>query len=279
MNPDTFTGPRRHIALLIDADNVACDRLRGIVAALAEHGTADIRRAYGDWSSELLKPWKTTLHALAIRPIQQFCYTSGKNATDIALVIDAMELLHTQRPDAFCIVSSDADFTPLVMHPRERGCDVYGYGERKAPQPFADACTSFTYFDQLGDRAAGMPLQDNVAEANALPAAKAPTKIDGSAPAPAPLSATEKALRQNTKLVHGLRSAVEASMKDDGWAMIGAAGNAAIRQSSIDPRAHGAKNFPALFKAVGLFDISRSDAGQTYVADKRNKRRAARPAG
>jgi len=110
------SAPGRRIALLIDADNVSHTKVAAMVAELSKYGTANIRRAYGDWASSGLKGWKTKLHEFAIRPIQQFSYSTGKNATDIAMVIDAMELLYTQKLDAFCIASSDADFTPLIMH-------------------------------------------------------------------------------------------------------------------------------------------------------------------
>ena len=146
--------PDRRIALLIDADNVSHGKIGSIVAELSKYGTANIRRAYGDWASAGLKGWKDKVHEFAIRPIQQFSYSSGKNATDIALVIDAMELLYTQTLDAFCIASSDADFTPLVMQLKANGHEVYGFGERKTPDPFVNACTTFLYLDSLDDGSA-----------------------------------------------------------------------------------------------------------------------------
>src|SRR6478736_7694237 len=150
-NPPPSPPPDRRIALLIDADNVSHTKIAAILAELSRYGTANIRRAYGDWASAGLKGWKDKLHAFAIRPIQQFSYSTGKNATDIALVIDAMELLYTQKPDAYCIASSDADFTPLVMQLKANGHDVFGFGERKTPEPFVNACTTFLYLDGLVD--------------------------------------------------------------------------------------------------------------------------------
>lgn len=141
--------PDRKIALLIDADNVSHNKIGAMLAELSKYGTANIRRAYGNWASDGLKGWKDKLHDFAIRPIQQFNYSTGKNATDIALVIDAMELLYTQKLDAFCLASSDADFTPLVMQLRANGHEVYGFGERKTPSPFVNACTAFLYLDSL----------------------------------------------------------------------------------------------------------------------------------
>lgn len=264
----------RRIALLIDADNVSHTKIAAMLAELARHGTANIRRAYGDWGSAALKGWRDKLHSFAIRPIQQFSYSAGKNATDIALVIDAMELLYTQKPDAFCIASSDADFTPLVMQLKANGHDVYGFGERKTPEPFVNACTTFLYLDSLEDA----QTQDEGAGADKAPVVKSKTKgrtevvsmTDGAAVPARPLS-------QDTKLVTILRGAVDASARDDGWATMSAAGSAAKRQAPIDPRNYGARNFPALFEATGLFEIVKAANGQTYVADKRNRDRAKKP--
>lgn len=266
----------RRIALLIDADNVSHGKIGSIVAELSKYGTANIRRAYGDWASAELKGWKGKLHEFAIRPIQQFSYSAGKNATDIALVIDAMELLYTQKLDAFCIASSDADFTPLVMQLKANGHDVYGFGERKTPDPFVNACTTFLYLDGLDDASAAA----NGAEAAPtskpkVKAAKATGKAKSNVSAAMPVSA--KPLSQDTKLVTVLRGGVEAAAREDGWALLSAAGSAAKRQAPIDPRNYGVKNFPALFEATGLFEIIKVDGGQSYIADKRNRDRFSRP--
>ncbi|MGV7122357.1 NYN domain-containing protein [Sphingopyxis sp. 550A] len=260
----------RKIALLIDADNVSHSKIAAILAELSKYGTANIRRAYGNWASDSLRGWKDKLHDFAIRPIQQFNYSTGKNATDIALVIDAMELLYTQKLDAFCLASSDADFTPLVMQLRANGHEVYGFGERKTPSPFVNACTTFLYLDNLeGVDAPAAPAEPAVAKA---PKTKEPAKA-GTPPA----KATNKKLAQDTKLVTILRGAVEASARDDGWASMSAAGSAVKRQAPIDPRNYGAKNFPALFEATGLFEIVKGEGSHSFVADKRNKDRAAKP--
>lgn len=255
----------RKIALLIDADNVSHAKIGEMLAELSKYGTANIRRAYGNWASDSLKGWKDKLHDFAIRPIQQFNYSTGKNATDIALVIDAMELLYTQKLDAFCLASSDADFTPLVMQLKANGHEVYGFGERKTPSPFVNACTAFLYLDSLGDAGAPEPAP---AAAKVKPAPKAKAS---------PAKAAGKSLAMDTKLVTILRGAVEAAARDDGWALMSAAGSAAKRQAPIDPRNYDAKNFPALFAATGLFDIVKADNGQSYVADKRNRDRAGEP--
>ena len=264
-------GPDRRIALLIDADNVPHSKIADMLAELSKYGTANIRRAYGDWASAGLKNWKDKLHDFAIRPIQQFSYSTGKNATDIALVIDAMELLYTQKLDAFCLASSDADFTPLVMQLKANGHEVYGFGERKTPAPFVNACTAFLYLDTLGE-----PL---VAAAPMEPATKpkAKAKADDKAKPASAAKPAGKPLSQDTKLVTILRGAVEATAREDGWAAMSAAGLAARRQAPIDPRNYGARNFTALFEATGLFDIARVENGQSYVADKRNKDRTPQP--
>jgi uncharacterized protein (TIGR00288 family) len=273
LEPDQsqFRATNRRIALLIDADNFSHTKIAPMLAELSKYGTANIRRAYGDWSSSGLKGWKAKLHDFAIRPIQQFSYSTGKNATDIALVIDAMELLYTQKLDAFCIASSDADFTPLVMQLKANGHDVYGFGERKTPEPFVNACTTFLYLDSLENGAgAGASVDAPAASVGKKKAAASAAPTPAAKPAP-------RVLAQDAALVRILRGAVEAAMWDDGWASMSAAGSAAKRQSSIDPRNYGEKNFPSLFEAVGIFDTFKSDSGQSYVADKLNKDRTARP--
>jgi uncharacterized protein (TIGR00288 family) len=267
--------PNRRIALLIDADNVSHAKIAAILAELSKYGTANIRRAYGDWASAGLKGWKDKLHAFAIRPIQQFSYSAGKNATDIALVIDAMELLYTQDLDAFCIASSDADFTPLVMQLKANGHDVYGFGERKTPEPFANACTTFLYLDSLVDAEA--QTQAPAAAGRRRPANEKPKAGVTEEPKPEPATQAKRSLAQDARLVIALRGGVEAAEREDGWALLSTAGSAAKRQAPIDPRNYGVKNFPALFEAIGLFEIVKGENGLPYVADKRNKDRTPRP--
>src|SRR6478672_2748137 len=143
--------PRARIALLIDADNSSAAKIDLILNELSAYGETSIRRAYGNWTKAGLRPWADVLHPRAIRPMQQYDYSRGKNASDMAMVVDAMALLYNDHPEAFGIVSSDADFTPLVMHLREKGAAVYGFGERKTPEPFRSACTKFLFLDQLAD--------------------------------------------------------------------------------------------------------------------------------
>jgi uncharacterized protein (TIGR00288 family) len=273
-------GSNRHIALLIDADNVSHSKIAAILSELTKYGTPNIRRAYGDWTSNQLAGWRGKLHEFAIRPIQQFSYSTGKNATDISLVIEAMELLYTQRLDGFAIASSDADFTPLVMHLKAAGHDVYGFGERKTPEPFVNACSTFLYLDTLGTAAIEDASAVKPAPTAAKPAAtrRAAASSDAATGTGPPIKPS-RPLAQDAKLVTLLRGAVEAAARDDGWALLSTAGSAAKRLAPIDPRNYGVKNFPALFEATDLFEIVRDKGGRAYIADRRNKDRAAKPAG
>ncbi len=183
------------IALLIDADNATASRIDVILGELSRLGETNVRRAYGNWTKTGLKSWQEVLHENAIRPVQQFDPSKGKNASDIALAVDAVEILHTQRPDAFALVSSDADFTPLVMHLREHGAHVYGFGDAKTPQPFQSACTRFLVLNRLsspsGQADPGVP-DSGPADAVSSPAEEA------APPAPARRRATAKATSKAT---------------------------------------------------------------------------------
>ena len=259
----------RHIALLIDADNVSHTKIAGILSELSKYGTPNIRRAYGDWASQQLAGWKNKLHNFAIRPIQQFSYSSGKNATDISLVIDAMELLYTQRLDGFAIASSDADFTPLVMHLRAAGHAVYGFGERKTPDPFVNACTDFLYLDTLAETEVAVEQAAPKQVPNLLSAKAVRVEV--------PKVPSSKELAQNTQLITALRGGVEAAAGENGWALLSVAGSAVKRVSTIDPRNFGRKTFTSLYQDTGLFELHRVAKGQYYVADKRNKDRTKQP--
>ena len=187
------------IALLIDADNATASRIDVILGELSRLGETNVRRAYGNWTKTGLKSWQEVLHENAIRPVQQFDPSKGKNASDIALAVDAVEILHTQRPDAFALVSSDADFTPLVMHLREHGAHVYGFGDAKTPAPFQSACTRFLVLNRLsspsGQAEPGLP--------DAGPADAVPSPAEEAAPPTttrrrATAKATSKATDQPT---------------------------------------------------------------------------------
>ncbi|WP_313561046.1 NYN domain-containing protein, partial [Diaphorobacter nitroreducens] len=192
------------IALLIDADNAPADKIDEILTELSTLGEINVRRAYGNWTKSGLGGWQQRLLEFAIRPIQQFDYSKRKNATDMAMTVDAMELLYSERPDAFGIVSSDADFTPLVMHLRAKGSAVYGFGAAQTPKPFVNACSRFLYLESLvsEEDAEGAPLPAQP-EATAAPAQPAPAKTeDVPAPGvplcPATLRVPTAQLRQDT---------------------------------------------------------------------------------
>lgn len=186
--------PKR-IALLIDCDNVSYHAAEGVLEELAKYGMVNVRHAHGDWKSEHLSGWIDRLHPFAIRPMQQFAYTKGKNATDAAMIIDAMDLLYSKNIDAFALMTSDSDFTPLVLRLQESGFPVYGFGETKTPAAFVSACTSFIYVNNLV----------RMSDAGRQSADEQPKKK------------TRSELRCNTTLVKLLRNAVDQSAGDDGW--------------------------------------------------------------
>jgi uncharacterized protein (TIGR00288 family) len=233
----------RRVALLIDADNAPASKIDVILAEVARHGTANVRRAYGDWKSPHLKAWEATLHTYAIRPIQQFAYSTGKNASDMAMVIDAMDLLYARNLDSFAIVSSDADFTPLVMRILTDGLKVLGFGEKKTPAPFVDACSQFTYVEGLGQPSA-QPDE------------------------PAILATDPRKLRGDTRLVQMLRNAVDSAAAEDGWAHLGQVGNQVANQASFDPRNYGYRKLSELIEASELFEVRR-DHKVVLIRDKR----------
>ncbi|MFT4193065.1 NYN domain-containing protein, partial [Ottowia sp.] len=186
-----ITDRQPRIALLIDADNAPADLIDEILTELSTLGVINVRRAYGNWTKHGLNSWQERLLEFAIRPMQQFDYSRRKNASDMAMTVDAMELLYTERPDAFGIVSSDADFTPLVMHLRAKGAAVYGFGMAQTPKPFINACSRFLYLEALAEahadaqpdaqaETAGVPVAALLDE----PAAARPESAAVSAPAP-----------------------------------------------------------------------------------------------
>jgi uncharacterized LabA/DUF88 family protein len=232
----------RRIALLIDADNAPARNIGVILAEVARHGTANVRRAYGDWKSPSLKPWEDQLHEYAIRPVQQFAYSKGKNASDMAMVIDAMDLLHDGAMDGCAIVSSDADFTPLVMRILAAGVKVYGFGQEKTPKPFVNACSTFTYVEALGVETESQ---------------ERPTQ-----------RATQRKLRADTRLVQLLRSGVAAARDEQGWANLSGVRTQIGNQASFDHRNYGYAKFSDLVEATELFDMKKENL-TVLVRDKR----------
>jgi uncharacterized LabA/DUF88 family protein len=206
------------LAVLIDADNAQASIALELLGDIARYGTATVKRAYGDWTTQNLAEWKETVHNLAIQPVQQFRFTVGKNATDSALIIDAMDLLHSGTVDGFCLVSSDSDFTRLATRIREAGLAVYGFGEEKTPRPFVAACDKFVFTEILR-----------------------PVVKGASAPSlPSPAEPLQPALVQ----------AVAAATRDDGWAPLSAVGSLVVKSNpSFDPRNYGFQKLGELVRA------------------------------
>ena len=239
------------LAVLIDADNAQPAIVEGLLAEIAKYGTAHAKRIYGDWTGTHLKGWKDTLLTHSIQPIQQFGYTRGKNATDSAMIIDAMDLLYTERFDGFCIVSSDSDFTRLAARIRESGLTVYGFGEKKTPDPFVAACDKFIYTEvllQADDEETGGPVQ----------------------------RMSEKELRKDPKLGNQIRNAIDAASDDSGWAGLGAVGQMLSKKSpDFDSRNYGYAKLSDLVSAIGLFEIEQrpSGSGKTYYVRRKPTRK------
>ena len=274
----TVAQPR--IALLIDADNAPAELIDEILTELSTLGVINIRRAYGNWTKSGLNGWQERLLEFAIRPMQQFDYSKRKNASDMAMTVDAMELLYTERPDAFSIVSSDADFTPLVMHLRAKGSAVYGFGAAQTPKPFVNACSRFLYLESL--------VSDEEAEAAAASAnAKAePARVaapgkaeDVPAPgvpqSPATLRVPTAQLRQDARLMTLLRFAVHASQDEAGWARVGAVGTQIGNKTSFDARNYGYASLSKLLAATQAFEFRDEGTSRVAVRDKRAARQSA----
>jgi len=262
------------IALLIDADNSPAGKIDVILAELAKFGVANIRRAYGNWKKQELRGWEEVLHEYAIRPIQQFDYSKGKNATDMSMVIDALDLLYTDRPDAFGIVSSDADFTPLVMHLKAKGAQVYGFGAKKTPMSFVNACSRFLFLESLGRPVDAEPEAaadgKTAAAKTRKPHKRGAASTAEVAAAPGGAQPTH-VLKQDARLVSLVRNAVEAAAGDDGWSALGEVGKQITNQASFDPRNYGYKKLGDLIEATQLFDFDRRGT-MVMVRDKRAAR-------
>ncbi|MEI6655430.1 MAG: NYN domain-containing protein [Verrucomicrobiota bacterium] len=230
------------IALLIDADNAPAGKIDFILSELASHGVVNIRRAYGNWTKTDLAGWTKVLHENSIQPMQSFDLVKGKNATDMALVIDAMDLLYTKKLSTFCLVSSDSDFTPLIQRLRADGKEVFGFGEKKTPEPFIAACTRFIY------------LEEKPAKARPGAMVKPEAKLQ-----------TGQILKSNTKLINTLRNAVQASADEEGWANLSNIANRINNESPLDHRTYGFKKLVDLFEAIDLFEVKR-EKNATHTA-------------
>ncbi|KAK3941790.1 NYN domain-containing protein [Diplogelasinospora grovesii] len=248
------------LAVLIDADNAQSSMMALLLAEIAKYGTASVKRAYGDWTGSTLKGWKEQLLRQSIQPIQQFAYTSGKNATDSAMIIDAMDLLYTNRLDGFCLVSSDSDFTRLAARIRESGLIVYGFGERKTPKPFVVACDKFIYVENL-------VVHEEVAGQVVVGGSREEREERGER------EEQEEMVRND--VAGQLRMTIEAASDEDGWARLADVGNLLTkRYPDFDSRTYGYSRLSELVAATGLFETSRRKPGEgkpwvVYVRDKR----------
>jgi uncharacterized LabA/DUF88 family protein/Fe-S-cluster formation regulator IscX/YfhJ len=235
------------LAVLIDADNSQPSIIAGLMDEIASHGIASVKRIYGDWTDTKLKGWKNVLLEHGLHPMRQFAYTTGKNATDSAMIIDAMDLLYTKNFDGFCIVSSDSDFTRLASRIRESGIKVYGFGEQKTPKAFIGVCDKFIYTENLRR------------DANHKEPAAAKIKPD------------------NKALLALVRNAVEDTTNEAGWSYLGSIGQNLINKSpEFDPRSYGYKKLLDLIEGLGEFEFKFSDplsgSQAVHVRLKRHKR-------
>lgn len=218
------------LAVLIDADNIPYGSVKGMLGEIAKFGIPTIKRIYGDWTKPTVSGWKPALLENAITPIQQYSYTTGKNATDSAMIIDAMDILHSDRVDGFCLVSSDSDFTRLATRLREAGMLVIGIGERKTPRPFIVACDKFIYIEVIE---AKDDTKDDIQDTDQIQEPKPQyEKID-------------------KKLVRLIKSTVDDVADDDGWAFLGDVGNLLLKKKTdFDPRNYGYAKLTPLIQAL-----------------------------
>lgn len=245
------------LAVLIDADNIPYSNVKGMMEEIALYGTPTFKRIYGDWTKPTLSGWKNVLLENAITPVQQYSYTSGKNATDSAMIIDAMDILYSGQVDGFCIVSSDSDFTRLAIRLREAGMKVIGIGERKTPNPFIVSCDKFIYIEIINSSKA--KTEPPVTE---IPKEKAdPKKKQKDEPGEA---------NNIEKLRHDVVSLISSSIADladeNGWAFLGEVGNLILKkQPDFDPRIYGYPKLTPLIKALGKFEIDIRETGQYHI--------------
>lgn len=240
---------QRRLAVLIDADNAQASVIEGLLAEVAKYGLASVKRIYGDFTTQQQAQWKKVLLKHSISPVQQFAYTSGKNATDSALIIDAMDLMYTDRFDGMCLVSSDSDFTRLAQRLREEGLTVYGFGEHKTPDPFVQACDKFIYTEVLRAEApepapAAAPPKPARKQAAKKAAAKVPVPDAVTVAASPSAKAAPLPLPFNL-----LRQAIEEASDDEGWAHLGAMGAYLNKiKPNFDPRLYGQKKLSDLLR-------------------------------
>jgi len=249
---ETYKDPR--LAVLIDADNVPYSNVKGMLAEIAKYGTPTFKRIYGDWTKPTVAGWKTVLLENAITPIQQYSYTTGKNATDSAMIIDAMDILYTGRVDGFCIVSSDSDFTRLATRLREAGMKVFGIGEKKTPTPFISACDKFIYLEILKPTEV-IPKPAVIQKVRS----KAKTKAKESGA----MTNNEDIGSVNKGLAKVISDSINDLADENGWAFLGDLGNLILKkQPDFDPRNYGFKKLVPLIKSFDQFEIDERETGK-----------------
>jgi hypothetical protein len=265
---------QRRLAVLIDADNAQPAVIEGLLAEVAKYGVASVKRIYGDFTSTRSAQWKKALLTHSINPVQQFAYTSGKNATDSSLIIDAMDLLYTRRFDGFCLVSSDSDFTRLAQRLREEGLTVYGFGEQKTPDAFVQACDKFIYTEVLRPESAepAKPVETPTPPAKAAKPAK-PAK------AASPKKTPDKpSVERPPPPFDLIRQAIEEASDEQGWAQLGAIGTYLTKvRPDFDPRLFGHKKLSELLKAYPThFALEERGTATNRIIYVGNRTRAAK---
>jgi uncharacterized LabA/DUF88 family protein/Fe-S-cluster formation regulator IscX/YfhJ len=236
------------LAVLIDADNVPYSNVKGVMEEIAKYGTPTFKRIYGDWTKPTVSGWKNVLLENAITPIQQYSYTSGKNSSDSALIIDAMDILYSGKADGFCIVSSDSDFTRLATRLREAGMKVFGIGQKKTPNAFIVACDKFIYMEII-------PLFQTEAEEINTTKTKASN--------PKPKSFVEKINKESLKLI---ASTINDLADENGWAFLGDVGNLVLKkQPNFDPRNYGFQKLTPLIKSLPQFEIDKRETDKAGI--------------
>lgn len=267
------------LAVLIDADNAPRSALGDVMAEVAVYGTPTIKRIYGDWTTPNLASWKPLLLENAITPVQQYGYTTGKNSTDSAMIIDAMDILYTGQVDGFVLVSSDSDFTRLAIRLREAGKKVYGMGEKKTPNPFIVACDKFVYVEVIRSAAQQERAEEAAREEPKEPPkpARRAARKKGAEAAPAPAPEAEPPSRVPKEIITLLADSVEMLADEDGYAPLGEVANLLVRKKrDFDPRNFGFSKLSKLVKALPRFEVDVRQGGQSnmkhfFVRDKERK--------
>jgi Uncharacterized conserved protein len=245
------------LAVLIDADNISYNNVKGMMEEIALYGTPTFKRIYGDWTAPTLAGWKNVLLENALSPVQQYSYTKGKNSTDSAMIIDAMDILYSGKVDGFCIVSSDSDFTRLATRLREAGMKVIGIGERKTPNPFIVACDKFIYIEIINSSKLKPDITEAVLKKGKVDSKKSKKEDNEEA------NNLEKLKRDVVNLIS---TAISDLADENGWAFLGEVGNLILKKHpDFDPRIFGYPKLTPLIKALGKFDIDIRETGQYHV--------------